>query len=105
MFPLLMFILVKTTGLSIFDLVYVAFLVPMVLIPIVFKILLDKLNTKKKFGWQSIFCGLLAGFICVIIGLFFKDITILGSNLLIWSPTVSLAVSFSFYFNFNPKNS
>ena len=102
--PLIIFLITKTTGLSIFDLVYIAFLVPMVLIPIVFKILLDKENTKMKLGWQSISCGLVAGFICVVIGLFFKTITILGSNLLVWSTTVSLLVSFLFYFSFKSKN-
>lgn len=104
LFPLMIFTFVKVTNISIFDLVYVAFLVPMTLIPIVFKILKSNVNSEKKFGFQSILFGLIAGFLSVLTGLFYRDFTILGSNLLIWSTTISFIVSFVFYFSFKPTN-
>jgi len=98
--PLMIFAFIRISGISIFDLVYVAFLVPMTLIPVVFKLLSTKNEGLKSFGWQSIVSGFIAGIVFVIIGLVFKNFLIFGSNLLLWSPTASLMVSFSFYYLF-----
>lgn len=95
-------------GINIFDLVYIVTGAQMVLLPIVLSILFGE-KGNKKFGFISIFTGLIAVFFLDYIGVTMHNVKFdfpyisTGADVLPWSPLVALLISALWSLGFNAK--